>query len=115
MMTLFGHLAPRERLALFLGVCIPLRLLLAWVVVPRTPPWLVVLALMTTLLWLETKRRGEVDPAVWWSRSSHELVVLTCLLLVALGQTDHLPKLLTLDILLGIGLALWTSPFFSMA
>ena len=104
---------PEQRMKLFYGVCVPLRLALAYIVYKNadsTPLKIVVLllsafAVYSNLLGLNSGRH------VWWDRRVHLLVAGLILVSSVAGKMNYVAFLMLFDILFGVGSSLAIKPW----
>jgi len=95
---------PVQRKNLYYSICIPLRLVLAYIVyknVNSTPMKVLVMLLSafsvySNLLGLNSSRK------VWWNRSFHLIVALSVLVSSVAGKMELVPILMVLDVLFGL-------------
>lgn len=90
-----------QRRALFYGVCIPFRLLLA--VFVRYQVWSRPFLLMVAAAAVYTNLLGlNTSSGVWWSRGFHMLTSLAAFLFLVGGRPDVVPVVMILDVLVGL-------------
>ena len=95
---------PTQRKNLYYSVCVPLRLILAYIVyknVNSTPMKVLVMllsafAVYSNLLGLNSSR------TVWWNRSFHLIVALSMLIFSVAGKMEFVPILMVFDVLFGL-------------
>ena len=105
--------SPEQRMQLFYGVCVPLRIALAYIVYKNadiTPVKMLVLllsafAIYSNLLGLNSGRN------VWWDRRIHLVVALAILVSAFAGKMNYVAFLMLFDILFGVGSSLAIKPW----
>ena len=105
--------SPEQRMQLFYGVCVPLRIALAYIVYKNadsTPVKMLVLllsafAIYSNLLGLNSGRN------VWWDRRIHLVVALSILVSAVAGKMNYVAFLMLFDILFGVGSSLAIKPW----
>lgn len=99
---------PSQRKSLFYGVCLPLRILLAYTVYLLSDSPLIrgfvgvssALSFYTILLSLELG--SAPSGIVWWSREIHLVTSALTFFLVVGGRVDLVPVVMVVDILYGL-------------
>jgi len=104
---------PEQRMKLFYGVCVPLRLTLTYIVYKNMDnsmiKMLVLLlsafAIYSNLLGLNSGRH------VWWDRRVHLFVSVAILMSVFAGKMNYVAFLMLFDIIFGIGSSIAIKPW----
>lgn len=104
---------PSQRKNLYYSICVPLRLILAYIVyknVNSTPMKVLVtllsaFAVYSNLLGLNSSRD------VWWNRSFHLVVALSMLVSSLSGNMELVPILMVFDVLFGLVHSLSSKPW----
>ena len=93
-----------QRKMLFLGICVPLRLGIAYAAsTTHTRQWFAYVAAAFSAVAIYINASKAADASVWWSRRTHAAHALGVLVLVALPDTrKYVPYVLFSDVLFGV-------------
>lgn len=93
-----------QRKMLFLGICVPLRLGIAYTAsTAHARQWFAYVAAAFSVVAIYINAVKAADVSVWWSRRAHAAHALAVLVLVALLNTrKYVPYVLFSDVLFGV-------------
>lgn len=108
---------PDQRKKLFYGVCVPLRLLLAFIVYRKyssvTIQGIVLafsaMSIYTNLLGLNSSND------IWWSQKFHLFVSIKIVLCLITGRPEYVPYLMVVDVLYGVLISFAKDPWTSVS
>lgn len=104
---------PSQRKKLFYGVCVPLRLLLAYLVYRTySSPWVQGTVLSVALLSVYLNLLGlNTSNDIWWSQKFHLMMSLKIVFCLVGGRPEFVPYLMLLDVLFGATTSLAKDPW----
>ncbi|CAM9256855.1 unnamed protein product [Sphacelaria rigidula] len=104
---------PSQRKKLFYGVCVPLRLLLAYLVY-RTYSflWVQGIVLSVSLLSVYLNILGlNSSNEIWWSQKFHLVLSSKIVFCLVAGRSEFVPYLMLLDVFFGVMTSLARDPW----
>ena len=104
---------PIQRMKLFYGVCVPLRLFLAYIVYKniKYTPIQVLVALLSAFAVYSNLLGLNSSNKVWWNRQIHAIVAVAILLSTVAKKTDYVPYIMVFDVVLGVASSVANNPW----
>lgn len=105
--------SPGLRKALFYGVCVPLRLFLAWIVYANlSSPSLQVILLIVSAISVYINLLGlNSSNDIWWTQEVHLLTSLSTFLFLVARRPEFVPYVMVFDVLYGVLTSFTRDPF----
>lgn len=104
--------SPGWRKALFYGVCVPLRLFLAWIVYTNLSPSLQVILLIVSAISVYINLLGmNSSNDIWWTQELHLLTSLSTFLILVARRPEFVPYVMVFDVLYGVVTSFTRDPF----
>lgn len=96
--------SPSQRKKLFYGVCIPLRLLLAYIVYlnPTSYPMRLMVTIFSASSMYSNILGLNSTNSVWWDRKFHFTMSSLSLILSMTDRIEYVPSIMVIDILYGV-------------